>query len=156
MDQLIGLIATVVLLIIGYTAGTVAEKRHYRSIKERESEFLNLPVLTLKRTPGGNPPAQKAELVCGSVVISVDYFKRFLAALRNIFGGRVLSYESLVDRARREAILRMEDMASGADIILNVRIETSSVGKSANDRGSIGSIEALAYGTAVTFVKETA
>ena len=44
-------------------------------------------------------------------------------------------------------------MARGADIILNVRIETSSIGKSSNDRRAIGSIEAFAYGTAVSLKK---
>ena len=151
MEQLI---IFIVFLVIGYSAGTVAESRHYRSIEERERDFLGLPLLTLKSVPGGNPPVEKSGLVYGSAVISVDYFKRFLASLRNIFGGRIASYESLVDRARREAVLRMEEMAVGADVILNVRIETSSIGKRANNRQSVGSIEALAYGTAVTFSRE--
>ncbi len=151
MEQLI---IFIVFLLVGYTVGTLAESRHYKSIEEREKKFLGLPLLTMKSVPGGNPPAEKSGLAYGSAVISVDYFKRFLASLRNIFGGRVLSYESLVDRARREAILRMEEMAVGADVILNVRIETSSIGKRANNRQSIGSIEALAYGTAVTFSRE--
>ena len=50
-------------------------------------------------------------LVNGSTVVSNDYFKRLLAILRNIFGGRVKAYESLLDRARREAVLRMKDEA---------------------------------------------
>ena len=45
-------------------------------------------------------------------MVSVDYFKRFLAGLRMIFGGRVSSYESLLDRARREALLRMRLQAA--------------------------------------------
>ena len=115
MEQLI---IFAVLLLVGYGVGTMAESRHYRSIKEREQQFLGLPLLTLKRVPGGNPPVEKSGLVYGSVVISVDYFKRFLAALRNLFGGRIAAYETLLDRARREAILRMEEMAPGADVIL--------------------------------------
>ena len=57
-----------------------------------------------------------------------------------------------MDRARREAILRMKEQAEKAHVILNVRIETSTIGKSANRRKTIGSIEAIAYGTAV-FIK---
>jgi uncharacterized protein YbjQ (UPF0145 family) len=87
------------------------------------------------------------------VVISLDYFKRILAGLRNIFGGEISSYETLIDRARREAILRMKERSKGASIILNVRIETSSIGQSANQRKTVGSIEAIAYGTAVTLRK---
>ncbi len=91
----------------------------------------------------------------GSAVISIDYFKRFLAILRNIFGGRIRSYESLVDRARREAILRMKAEAkkNHADIIINFRMETSTIGRSANQKGQVGSVEALAYGTAISLHK---
>jgi uncharacterized protein YbjQ (UPF0145 family) len=89
-----------------------------------------------------------AMLVYGSVVISVDYFKRLLANLRNIFGGKVKSYETLIDRARREAILRMKEMAGDARVIVNVRIETATIGRKANQKG-VGCIEAIAYGTAI-------
>ena len=88
-------------------------------------------------------------MVYGNAVISIDYFKRLLAGLRKIFGGTVKSYESLLDRARREAILRMKEMAQGSTIIVNVRIETSTIGKQANKKG-VGCIEAMAYGTALT------
>ena len=73
--------------------------------------------------------------------------------LRKIFGGEVLSYETLIDRARREAVLRMKEEAEKADVILNLRIETSSIGQTANKRNTIGSIEAIAYGTAITLRK---
>jgi uncharacterized protein YbjQ (UPF0145 family) len=48
----------------------------------------------------------------------------------------------------------LKENAKGAEIIINLRIETSSIGQSANRRGAIGSIEALAYGTAVTLKKK--
>ena len=47
---------------------------------------------------------QMTVLVAGSVVISEDYFKRIVSSLQSLFGGRLRSYESLVDRARREAV----------------------------------------------------
>ena len=93
--------------------------------------------------------APRTELVMGSVVVSVDYFKRFVAHLRMIFGGRVHTYESLLDRGRREAILRMQERAreQGASMIFNMRFETSSISKGGGQ--SVGSVEVLAYGTAV-------
>jgi uncharacterized protein YbjQ (UPF0145 family) len=147
------LVILVVLIAIGYIAGTLAESNHYQSIKQRERSFLRLPAVTIKNAIDENAVVEKAQLVSGSVVISLDYFKRVLAGLRNIFGGEISSYETLLDRARREAILRMKEEARRADIILNVRIETSSIGQSANQSKTIGSIEALAYGTAVTLKK---
>ena len=88
-------------------------------------------------------------MVQGNVVISIDYFKRFLAGLRMIFGGRIRAYESLVDRARREALLRMRRAARdmGAAYVFNVRMETASISKGANN--AIGSVEVVAYGTAI-------
>jgi len=140
------------LACLGYGAGTWTEKRHYASIRQREAELLKMPVVT-----GGidfsSKQIEHAELVTGSAVISIDYFKRLLAILRNIFGGRVKSYESLVDRARREAILRLKESArdNGADIVVNMRLETAAIGQSANRKRQIGSVEAIAYGTALTF-----
>lgn len=147
------LIIFVALIALGYFAGTMAEFKHYRSIEGRERKLLRLPAVTIKNALDKNAEIEKAELVYGSAVISLDYFKRFLAGLRNLFGGEVGSYETLIDRARREAIIRMKETAEGADIILNVRIETSSIGQSADKRKTIGSIEALAYGTAVALRK---
>jgi len=140
------------LIAIGYVAGTWTEKRHYRSIEKRENEYLKLPAITTKNIDVNDKNVKKAELVYGSAVISIDYFKRILAGLRNIFGGTVKSYETLVDRARREALLRMKEMASGATMIINVRIETSTIGRKAQKQ-SVGCLEAIAYGTAL-FIEE--
>lgn len=142
------------LIILGYVAGSIAEKRHYTSIKEREEEMVALPVVSM-RNVYPDTDVHDSGLVMGSAVISIDYFKRFLAILRNLFGGRVRSYESLVDRARREAILRMKEEAlkTNADIVINFRLETSTIGKSANSKRQIGSVEALAYGTAICLNK---
>jgi len=137
-----------VLLALGYGAGTLAEKRHYRSIMEREERFLHLPLTTTRKVELDDSNVERAMLVVGSVVISVDYFKRLLAGLRNIFGGTVKSYETLIDRARREALLRMQEKAHGASMIINVRLETSTIGKRAF-KGKLGSVEAIAYGTAI-------
>lgn len=149
---MVELITFISLIALGYFVGTVTEVRHYRSIARREKEFLNLPAVTL-RNVYEDLDIEKVQFVSGSVVISVDYFKRFLAGLRNLFGGEMKSFETLIDRARREAILRMKEMAKEADVILNLRIETCSIGKNAYNRRTIGSIEAIAYGTAVTFKK---
>ena len=137
------------LIVLGYVSGTVAEKRHYRSIRKREKLTLQLPAVTIKNIDCPEDRVRSAHLVYGSAVISIDYFKRLLAGLRNIFGGTVKSYESLLDRARREALLRMKEMAGDATMIVNVRIETSAIGKRANKKG-VGCLEAIAYGTAIT------
>ncbi|MBN2897732.1 MAG: heavy metal-binding domain-containing protein [Clostridia bacterium] len=136
------------LLALGYFAGTAAEKKHFKSISEREAASIALPVLSVSKLPE-NLVATESALVTGSAVISIDYFKRILASLINIVGGKVISYESLVDRARREAILRMKESAGHYDYIINLRIETSVIGNSANQKNGVGSVEVVAFGTAV-------
>ena len=148
MDALINLGIFLILMAVGYIFGKAAESKHYRSIIQREKAFIGLPAVTLKRL-GSDVLITDAKLVNGSVVISVDYFKKFLAGLRNLFGGRMSSYESLVDRARREAVLRMKEEAKGWDMVLNMRLETSSINDGA--KGAVSSIEVLAYGTAIKY-----
>ncbi len=147
-DLTVNLGIVLVGLILGYGFGRIAEKRHYRSILRREATFNDLIMVTTRTLPESAVPPT-TQMVLGNVVISVDYFKRFVAGLRMIFGGRVHTYESLVDRGRREALLRMQERAKelGAKMIFNVRLETSSISKGA--RRSVGSVEILAYGTAI-------
>ena len=140
------LIIFLVLMFLGYLFGSIAEKRHYKSIRKREKEFINLPTIALKK-PLKQEGIKEIKLVVGNVVISIDFFKKFLANLRNIFGGRVSAYETLVDRARREAILRMKAEGRDASEIINVKIETASISK--NTKGGVGAVEVFAYGTAI-------
>jgi len=142
------LIIFLVLLALGYGFGRFAEQKHYKSIIKRERRLNSLPAIAMK-TPPSVSTACNSELVSGNVVISIDYFKRFISVLRNLVGGRVTSYETLIDRARREAILRMKEKAKkkGAEYVFNVKFETASIYK--GKRQQVGSVEVLAYGTAL-------
>lgn len=142
------LFVVIILTFVAFFTGSFLERRHYKSIREREDKYSSILVISSKHLPD-LPTVPTVTLVRGSAVISVDYFKRLLAGLRMIFGGRLGAYETLIDRSRREAILRMKEEAAqlGADMIFNVRLETSSVFK--GQKGSTGSVEVLAYGTAV-------
>jgi uncharacterized protein YbjQ (UPF0145 family) len=148
MDALIQLGIFFGLLAMGYLFGRRAERRHYESIFEREERLRHLLVLN-ERFPPEGMLGHRTDMVCGSVVISVDYFKTVVAGLRNLVGGNISAYESLLDRARREAILRMQDQAAsiGAEAVINMKFETARV--SGNAAQAIGSVEVLAYGTAL-------
>ncbi len=141
-------LVVILLLILAFFTGSIAERRHYKSIRRREDALGDMVVIVAKTLPPMSPPPATT-LVRGSVVISVDYFKRFLARLRMMFGGRIPPYESLLDRARRAAILRMQEQARelGASMIFNMRFETSSISK--GRKNAVGTVEVLAYGTAV-------
>ena len=143
------LIFLLILLALGYFAGTYFEKQHYRSIKIREKKTLHVPVVTYGKKQS-LPEAHEARLFIGSVVVSADYFKMFASGLRNLVGGKVVAYESLLDRGRREAMLRMKENAIewGATQMFNVRFETSNIGSQAGEQGLVA-IEVIAYGTAI-------
>lgn len=133
---------------IGYIFGRAAEARHYRSIIAREREQVALPATSLKTLVGTGRVA-RSELVTGSVVVSVDYFKKAASALRTIVGGPIKSYETLLDRAKREAVLRLKESCPGAHEIVNLRLETLPL--SGSQRGQVTGVEVLAYGTAIYF-----
>lgn len=132
------------LMICGVTFGYISEKRHLKSLVARELTGNTLPAIASKYPPTDKPYHQ--HLVSGEVVIASDYFKSFSAGLINIFGGSVTPFESLLDRGRREAILRMKNNAQNlhAELIFNVKLETSRIAV-----GKGGAIEVLAYGTAL-------
>jgi uncharacterized protein YbjQ (UPF0145 family) len=136
------------LLALGYFAGTFQERQHFQRLQMREAEMQRLPVYNLSACELV-PPAQSSTLVTGSVVVSGDYFKAVAASLISLVGGRISVYETLVERGRREALVRMkaEAIAWGASQVLNVRIETSSL--NAESGGGLVAIEVIAYGTGV-------
>ncbi len=138
-----------IFMVIMGLVGRTLEKKHFASIRAREAATASLPVITSK-SADSTLRVVKAEIVMGSVVVSLDHFKRFLAKLRMIFGGRVASYETLVDRGRREATLRLKESCAGADIVLNFRMETSTIANTKGKQGA-GGVEVLAYGTAITY-----
>ena len=146
------------LMVVGYFWGTHNEKKHYRSIIKREKQLLHLPAVPLAyETVVQSDPdniVEQVRFVKGSVVLAEDFFKSFLASLKTFFGGNLTSYESLMDRARREAIIRMKEDALGADIIVSLRLDTSSITKEGGADGKgAKSIEVLASGTAIYFEK---
>ena len=137
------------LLVLGFVVGRLREHRHLRSIREREAAYREAVLVTnLKRLPPG-VSAEDTFLCTGSVVIANDYWKTFAAGLKHLIGGRLRTIETLVERGRREAVLRMIEAARqrGATHVLNVRLATSTITR--GQRGKAGGIEVLAYGTGI-------
>lgn len=137
------------LFLVGFAAGRWNERRHYASIRVREQALAGILVFSNRFPPVTSSPAESA-LVTGSAVISEDFFKGTVAGLYSLFGGRIRSYESLLDRARREAVLRMKGQAQGkgASMIINVKFQTFAIGGRAQN--SVKGVEVMAYGTALS------
>ena len=147
MTLLIQIGIVVGLLLVGFLFSTLAEKRHYAKIIKDEMRLNQLPAMSTRLPPENQ--LYRHQLVSGNIVVANDYFKFFTAALRSLFGGRLSTYESLLDRGRREAIIRMKQAAqqANAEYVFNVKYTTTNL--NAGDEGKMGSIEIFAYGTAL-------
>ena len=147
MDFIIFLI----VLAITYTTGRIIEKNHFKNIQQREIALIKKPIISFGAKKWKTKRKIKdIRMVTGEVVIAGDYFKSFVASLKNIIGGRLTTYEAIMDRARREAILRMKEKAIGANIIINTRIETVMLNH-VNMANSVPKCAIIAYGTAITY-----
>lgn len=82
-------------------------------------------------------------VVRGNSVRARNLGRDITQSLRNLVGGELKAYSTLMSRTRDQALERMVDEAEavGADAVVNVRFETSQIAGS--------SAELLAYGTAV-------
>ena len=82
-------------------------------------------------------------IVRGSSVRAKWFGKDILAGFRNLVGGELKEYKELLDESREKAIEEMINYSQklGADAIVSVRFETSTI--------SQGASEILVYGTAV-------
>lgn len=95
VELLISIGIPILLIVIGRFVGSSIERNHYKSIVEREARFSGQPALSTKQSDAPDA-VRTASLAVGSVVISVDHFKRFLSGFRMIIGGEVRSYSSLI------------------------------------------------------------
>ena len=139
------------LLLLGFAVGKLIEKRHLASLRRREAAAREIMINSLKTPPTGRP-VREAYLCSGSVVISSDYYKSFGAMLKSLIGGRLRTFETLLERGRREAMLRMIEQGKqrGAHMIINTRLETSTISRGQGNGGMAGA-EVIAYGTGLTF-----
>jgi len=146
------IILPLLMLLLTYITGSIIEKRHFKKIKQREIALIRKPIVSygVKKWTS-KKKVKSAELVTGEVVISGDYFKNFVAALKNFFGGRLTTFESVLDRGRREAILRMREKAKGANLIVNTRIESVMLNDLYSGQGGVPQCAIIPYGTAITY-----
>lgn len=150
MGLLIQLGIVLLLLGLGLFAGTYLERRHFRRLNEREAAHKHVIVTQVKSYPGGASPELPAKLVAAESVIASDYFKSFLSGIRKFFGGELRSYLSLLERARREAQMRLVEQAAagGYDTLCNVRFENVDIGGATNPKRPVVTVAILATGTA--------
>lgn len=150
MDLLV-LAITPAMLLGAWISGSILERRHLKSLLLLEQGSREILAITVETIPA-DWQVDGCDLVVGSVVISQDYFKRFAASIKGIFGGRIGVFEPLLERARREALVRMKAQAAarGYDTVINVRIETSTLANARRNAKGTGGVEIMAFGTAIS------
>ncbi|HCI75455.1 MULTISPECIES: YbjQ family protein [Psychrobacter] len=144
-QMLINYAPFILLFAAGWFFGSRHERQHLAQLSVAEQELSHIMVSSERFYVPKLVANTEGELVLGSVVIAQDYFKMIIARLLSIFGKNLTTYETLLDRARREALVRMrtEAQAKGYNHIYGLRLEVSNI----NQLGSM--VEAIAYGTAV-------
>lgn len=127
---IVGLGVPILFLALGWFVGRRRERQHFASLDAREAALSGMLVTQVKSFPCAAPGELPPKLIVAEAVMATDYLKSFLAGLRNLVGGEVRSYESLLVRARREATLRIMEEArrSGYNAVCNVRLNTADIG----------------------------
>jgi len=142
MDGLIiQIVIFAILFSVGFGFGRFNERKHLQYLDEQEQRLAYIRVNNSRFIESILP----GHMISSNVVISHDYFKYAIANVQNMLGGRLTSYESVVERARREAIIRLKLEAEkmGADQIMGIRLSTTELGMQG------GMVEVFAYGTAI-------
>ena len=125
------IVLPIAALVLWWVLGHLTERKHLRSLAEREAAVGDFAVTSLK-TPVGCAASQDTPptIVCGEAVIASDGFKSWVFGLKNVVGGESKTFTRLFERARREALHRMiaEAKAGGYNAICNVRFESVDIG----------------------------
>ena len=149
MADLVQILVQLLMLPVGFFVGGAIERRHLRNLDRREDQHRRITVNNLKRVTDPQTVI-RAVMVTGQVVIATDYYKSFATSLKNLIGGELRSAETLMLRARREALLRAIEQAAalGATELWNVRYGFCSISQMRGNRGAM-QVELFAWGTAV-------
>ena len=102
-------------------------------------------LLTIDYVPGKE--IEVLGLVKGTTVRSKHLGKDFMAGMKTLVGGEIISYTEMLNEARAIAVKRMVDEAKelGADAVIDVKYGSSQV--------MSGAAEVIAYGTAVKILE---
>lgn len=90
-------------------------------------------------------------IVKGSTVRTKNVVRDITANLKNIIGGELKGYTEMLNEAREEASDRMvaEAESLGADAIVSIRYQSSSIASGGSEMFCYGTAVKLKYGNAV-------
>ena len=96
-----------------------------------------------------NFSAPSSTLLHVSICVGPSTGQMFFMWIKSIFGGRLHSYDVILDYGRREVLQRLYEQAKelNCSSMVNVRIETSTVSFAKNKESRTSSVEFLAFAT---------
>jgi uncharacterized protein YbjQ (UPF0145 family) len=121
-------------------------ERHFLSKIVRREKLLNIPTFTIGRRLSAFT-IEKTHIVEGSVVLTMNFLRRYKLYWLRLFYGASTSVKWLIDMAQREALLRAKEAAKDATYITNLRFTHAKTNKN--------EIEVVAYGTAIHLYADT-
>ena len=88
-------------------------------------------LMTTTPTIEGRPIRQYLGVVTSETIIGANFFRDFLASIRDVIGGRSGSYETVLREAKTTALRELEDEARrlGANAVVGIDLDYETVGQ---------------------------
>lgn len=109
----------------------LAQRIANESFIKQTTERNNTMIFSTTPTLEGHPIREYRGVVTGETIIGANVFKDFMAGLRDFFGGRSGTYESVLREAKDSAMREMAQRAEslGCNAIVGIDLDYETVGQ---------------------------
>jgi len=120
--------------------------------EEKALEGRANPVTNLSK-PSQARQIESSSLVMESISVGPSWWQMMTGGIKNLFGGKIHSYDKMLTYGRRVIIhrLRVQAIQSGFDEVINLRVETAMISKKSKGDDKTAAFEFTAYGTAIRY-----
>ena len=151
---LIPVLVTLFIPLTSWALGRWYQGRLLRALdgKEKQQGSLLMSGNHLSTSsPMTTMSASSSTLLHVSICVGPSWGQMFFMWLKSLFGGRLHSYDTVLDFGRREVLMRLNQQANelGCASIVNIRIETSVISFAKNEKSKQSSVEFLAFATGI-------
>ena len=150
---IIPIVTTIVFPTLSWAIGNWYQNRLMSALLENEKrggKMLQSDKHLSTSSPMTSMSADSSTLLHVSICVGPSWGQIFFMWFKSLFGGRLHSYDVVLDYGRREVLLRLNQQAKalGCSSMVNIRIETSTVSFARNNNSSkTSSVEFLAFAT---------
>ena len=150
---IIPIVTTIVFPTLSWAIGNWYQNRLMNALLENEKrggKMLQSDMHLSTSSPMTSMSADSSTLLHVSICVGPSWGQIFFMWFKSLFGGRLHSYDVVLDYGRREVLLRLNQQAKalGCSSMVNIRIETSTVSFARNNNSSkTSSVEFLAFAT---------